>query len=188
MSQPLKLELEKAFRLFADAMLEHPSKLTVTLTPDSRGRGCELAARPYSYHDKGKLIGGGAETHRAMQIVLSAVAYRRGQHCRYLILESQTQVKDDLPPFYEADDWKPEPAVKLLAEVCRLLFGADDVTIRAANDFDAGGTRLTVEADVVRSDATALLEWALNRLMHAVGNAQGRRLFVTLTSRQPQAA
>ena len=186
MSQALQTELETVFRLFADAIVEHPRRMTVVLTPDARGRGCELAARPYSHTDKGKLIGGGAEAHRAMQIVLSAVAYRRGQHCRYLILEAQTQLRDDLPPFYENNDWKPDGALRILTAACEVLFG--NSAIKSESGYSTAGTRFYIEADIVKSEATALLEWALNRLMHSVGNVQGHRLYVTLTSRQPVTA
>ena len=174
----LKTELETTFRTFAGAILSHPSKLTVSLNEDPRGRGCEVAVRPWSHTDKGKLIGGQAETHRAMQIILSAIAYRRGQHCRYLILPSQNEQNDDLTPFCEAPNWKPDAALEILNTVCGHLFA--DHAASASMDFERGGTLLTVSAPVLNSDATAMIEWALNRLMHAVGNAHGRRLFVNM--------
>lgn len=177
MSQALEHELTHAFRVLTNPILEHPDKLTVTLTPSAQG--CELAARPYSYTDKGKLIGGQAETHRAMQIVLSAVAYRRGKHCRYIILPSQSDKKDDLPPFYEAENWKPDAALGILREACALCF-PPVFSVQAVDEADSKSTQLVIAANVLDNDNTALLVWALNRMMHAAGNALGRRLFVTL--------
>ena len=174
----LKTELETTFQAFAGAMLQHPSRLTLTLTEGGGGQGCEVAARPYNHTDKGKLIGGQAETHRAMQILLSAVAHRRGKHCRYIILPSYNEDRDANTPFVQKEQWDCTSAMKVMDAACGALFS--DHSIKLVEDYERGGTQIQVTAPVVSSEAMALVEWSLNKLMHAIGNAQGNRLFVTI--------
>lgn len=175
--EPLKATLEKVFRGIVSEMLAHPDKLGVTTTQSARG--CELAARPWNSTDKGKLIGGKAENHRAMQCVLAMVARKQGQSCRYIIIPSQRDEGDTFSPFEDNPAWKPDRAQRALTLALDAMFDRHT----CGPESGGGATTFKVTVSAPNDETTALVEWALNKLLHAAGNAQGRKIFVKVKGR-----
>jgi len=124
--------------------------------------------RPLTYDDKGRLIGESGTMHRALTVLLRAVAIRQNVTCQFAILESRTPTREPDRIFKADHNWKPEPIMATARQISTAIFGSASVRQQS------GGIETTLEILTAMggTDYGATIEHALNRVFHAIGKAQ----------------
>ena len=168
-------------------MVSHPENLLVESRLLSASMTITLQAHAA---DTARLIGEGAMTYRAINIIMRAVGAQLGTRISIPPVREPVVGEPERYKFTANPDWPKDRILELLADTVRACFCFPDA-ISIAPDHDDDNITTTAEITVSRSEPAELvdaLQKSLTRVFDAIGRNHGRLFAIDILATADAAA